>query len=782
MTSAPGERAARSRRRALSGIAALAAAAIAFGAFVLAAGARSGLPFVPAAPVASAQTPAAADLPWIPFKHDFHVHGDWLAELKDASAEVDRDCQGCHGYAAREGNPDPQQTCEECHFNATAAAKKAIAQHPALPIAAQARAKLNRFAGTFYHSDHLEDRAKNPLECKTCHHPSKTPVSGPRARGGGTVPDRMNIPQGIEWCIHCHDATKERPPATSTPDLTVFTEFLNAAPALGPEGEARFAHDDHLVAAEFDSAAACDTCHGAIRKADHTSFAARTVRFASGAGDGCGECHVKKEIAGGVFAPVPFRVAAATEDTESLAKGTFSHAQHLSEQAKAKSTEALDGARAITKHDCLACHSKRIDPATGRADFVRADGRFASYEESCAGSCHFHKQPENWFPIPDHGEVDSCAGCHDFGLLRDAAAGVTMKTNRPRAAVARAYGDRFVVYSQSHPFIAASELNVAEIEKQCGKCHQAALADLPSRLNERAFRHETHLPQEASGKDCLPCHGGIERTDGSAAIASAFPGKRIYKEDSCVTCHTKGVQRVAASERAMEATVPSFPHDKHLGADAAMDGKRLECGSCHTLGKPTPADPDGMTTSAGAKDCSECHDHEEHAQITSGKDAKYIADCARCHVKGVPAKGETVTVERVKIRAIEAQQYHPTASAEDQAALAKTRGAASNPAFCEGCHRTATGALAHDRAEDRPQLAAVSAAVENAYARRNYKLGDFHADFDYRYGKDAKDTCYRCHWNDLSKQDYRPRGKDVGAMRREFGAIKPPDGYPGPKK
>jgi len=601
-----------------------------------------------------------------PFRHGPHVAGQWLS-----LPEVPRDCRGCHDY---ERGRDPQAACLQCHF------KDSLKLTGSTPAFEKGLDPLRDAKAPFQHRDHLR------YDCKRCHAP---PTGGP-----AVVPDDMPVPKGSGLCQDCHDPKGEKAPpeAVAPPVHEKLLKGLNASPRMGPEGFRGFDHLDHISrqAMEKQDPSVCGKCHESVAQAGASDLGKKEFALKS-----CAACHVQL---GGVA--VVYATKAKTQ--KSLAAATFPHDKHLSAQAREKDEQ-------IREKGCFACHVYAENSAT-----FDLKPKFGSYG-ACI-TCHVH---ESW-KVPDHGQVDNCAGCHTVGAGE-------MKTNRPQVLVSRSRSQSFRVTTQAHPFITGASTPAGS--EDCTKCHVAPLTSAPSRIQEKKFVHATHLPPEPKAEDCLACHASrVSNAKIPAEIAQA------YDPAACARCHRGGEVETAKAE-ASSRPVPDFSHASHLQKTGCLD--------CH---KPDQSKPDlDVGTLPKALDCSQCHDHRTSAETTGGKDQKYVETCARCHASGVPRKGTSVDAERLVLAAAEGSQFHPSDVA------------------CKICHEVPHRGLT---LKSEPHVFGLA---------RDSKVHD-------RAG--TPESCLCCHWDRQQTAKYHPRGFQakpgqgmVQSVREAFGSSM--QGYPG---
>lgn len=393
-----------------------------------------------------------------PFRHGPHVSAAWLS-----SAEVKRDCRGCHDY---EKERDPQSACLNCHFQG------ALELDNSASSLSQNLNPLRDPVRPFQHKDHLR------YDCKSCHAPQ---IDGP-----AVIPDHLPVSRGAAICQDCHDPKKSNTDKkTNSPELfTRFLTSLNQSPSMSPAGFHPFRHDEHLRKEELEgkNPASCTQCHLETSTANATDLSGKEFSLKT-----CESCHRGKELNTAFF-------ETKSETLRSVSHGTFPHSKHLSERAL-----SLDAN--LQREGCFACHQYQNKDSR----FELKSG-FGNYQ-GCV-SCHAH---EPW-KVPDHGEIESCLDCHNLDIAE-------MKKNRPTLEIARPNPEAFSILSQSHPFITTRSAK----DDNCAQCHRADAETLSSRIHKEPFNHRTHLSPESKSQECSVCHAkAIEKTPSPAVIYQIY--------------------------------------------------------------------------------------------------------------------------------------------------------------------------------------------------------------------------------------------------------------------
>ncbi|MGK0481382.1 MAG: hypothetical protein ACJAQ3_001355, partial [Planctomycetota bacterium] len=554
-----------------------------------------------------------SDLGFKPFTHAKHVPRAWQ---DGDNPERLRDCRGCHNYSASETH-DPQAACAKCHF--TNLTNEYLFELGANEESFRESLEALRTPGAlFQHSNHLV------LECRECHAVDDDLVFSPTL---------MPKEGGLTLCLECHVGPKPRQkdlqfmrvwrdgeeiPADHREKAIAklqrgLMEALNGSAEMGPNEMGSsgpigtyvedFRHGDHILP-EFLGArstlddlretaadpagrvvdqareANCAACHDPMMDAvagfGTSSLESPHVPFDGSAGS-CGACHINDQAG----TAIQFKLA-PVERTSHTA-GTFSHDAHLGwtrlgGEGSAHTTE--EGRAAIEADGCLACHEH--DGASPEGYVLRGElGGEASF-----GGCQTCHQPSAWAPEvhgdwwthEDHGDWNSCSGCHEFGAEDFAS-------NRPQVEVKRRSIGLFRVETQSHPHISVKDGE--SVADSCARCHRQPVEDLPSRIQEAAFQHGSHLPPEPTPADCVSCHGatvvGAESSSDIGTRFTASPGALntlegdqvglVYDSSACAKCHLGAdplpAQDASVMSEPVSRFVPEFSHGAHIGATLA---------------------------------------------------------------------------------------------------------------------------------------------------------------------------------------------------------------------
>ena len=625
---------------------------------------------------AVATEPSAVELLEVrPFRHLSHVRTVWATPNE---REYARDCRGCHVYR-ESSRQDPQPKCADCHRDGSLAIDPARTKPAFLNDLDSLRAPDRPFV----HWSHRR------FDCKRCHDPIE---GSPRDRGES---GEMKLKRGWHTCLECHDPDSKKVPDE---DKTLgakgdeFVAGLNRALSRRPDKpETRFRHRDHLVRTQEPDLIACLRCHDPLLKSTGSDIGKNEVAAAS-----CGGCHITSAE------PVrPVQVGFEARPHDSPFAGTFPHGKHCTESAKTNEPS-------IRAAGCLACHT--FDPGRDNYALKPTFGSDAGF--LACNQCHWHQ--ENLKVVDaagkvDHGDIRSCAPCHDFGKG-------PMKTLRPMVAVTRSKLRSLALVGNDHPFITRRGGKI-EVAKSCKKCHLAPIeGGLPSRIQNRRFSHDTHLPPSPTTDDCDQCHKSVTGAADPGALQS-------FDLDRCTECH-KGAKIDADElrEPTPARPVPAFPHALHLKSD-----KINGCGDCH---EPKQSGDPVAGTLPSAMDCSKCHDHGKAPEITGHKDRAYVASCVKCHGVNGLAKGQVVKDTRVLGKGLKGAQFHPSPSARK----------------CSECHLPGDPVTA---SRNEPHV----------FADLKYTHGrgpGFHGSFDPQRKYHVAGKCDHCHWEQLMRSTGKP--------------------------
>ncbi len=674
------------------------------------------------------------------FHHSTHVVKEWG---EDFLAETFRDCRGCHRFGADSLVSAPQAGCEDCHYG-TGALDVQYSPGSERDLGAFA----SRSREGFRHHTH------GMLQCAECH----------RGEAMEDVPDSIPIRTGPGECARCHERDQARAAAgqlrwlegvatdkalaqacglddvfTPPTDLDAYAAKLDRVFA-GPDeglnellsiGGGDFTHGDHQQLS-------CKECHSGIPGAAADQVGTGAIEVAK-----CADCHQR---AGGAPNPAADPERGARRPSWSL--GAFAHSDHY--DGERRQGVCVESGYAPFEGEldrsCQHCHEYAPErPGFAGRDFP-FDGETSKHRYRNCQECHA-------VPSWQTGELTSgraplhtsnggeqsgwieqrCDQCHVFG-------GPDMEATRPEESVERWTEKVFVFAGQTHPYITGG------LDKDCSECHRAAVPALPTRLIDKKFRHETHLPPAADGFDnaqCVSCHKSAVTSTSSVTLADdAF---RTYDLGVCGECH-KGsdvVEQRVPDERPSRRPAVAFPHRQHV--------EHLECTACHERGQ------DDIVTKESALRCSDCHNHDSSREgpvgdlVASGatevlarlRALHHIYDaeaesCASCHhdaaapeVAFVPAVRGTVAaaadaryaIEPLEFGGFVARQHHPLGSR------------------CVDCHKA-------DQAAGAARLASIAvASTDVVYAGRprgrRFHDGAPEASFE----KDGEQVgCMSCHW------------------------------------
>jgi hypothetical protein len=205
---------------------------------------------------------------------------------------------------------------------------------------------------------------------------------------------------------------------------------------------------------------------------------------------------------------------------------------------------------------------------------------------------------------------------------------------RPLVGVTRQTERTFQFSRHTHPDI--TQPGVARSGRielaDCKQCHRARVNELPSRIEQRPFRHDTHLPANPTAQDCQQCHPNAT----GAATGPLLGGAdgRTYSLQACASCHWGGeVKEVDRLEAPPLRAVVAFPHGPHVAAGAS-------CTDCHEPG----AGGRDYGTKPKALDCTQCHDHQPGGPKAERLLGDEVQSCAACHHQDLAGKPPVLAV------------------------------------------------------------------------------------------------------------------------------------------
>jgi cytochrome c2 len=670
------------------------------------------------------------------FSHRDHVVPNWADPSN--GPEVFRDCRGCHRFDQDNLVSSPQAHCDACHFGTGALDAQ---------FAAGNEKRLEGFASrtrsAFRHHTH------GMLECRECHQ-----LDVDRIRGS------LPLRTGPGQCARCHEQSQARAavdglrwfePATQSDELAracglegrftiptdkdayaqkldrVFAGDGEGINALLEVGGGDFTHGDHL-------SISCTDCHAGIQGASATEVGTGAI-----AAKGCADCHKRSAVeAARVAEPT-------TEKRPSWSLGAFAHEDHYRDER----TEGVCTQDAYAKlaggddKTCQHCHTYRPEREGFAGRDFPFDGETSKHRYRDCQQCH---AVPGWSTgelqagkAPLHGSSSAdgssgwvakqCTACHEFGQP-------DIKGRRPEVEVQRWSEKTFVFRGQTHPFVTSAEPGSPAVQGECRKCHRAVVPALPSRLIEKTFRHETHLPPvgtELTSANCVGCHATAASSTSSQTLAVDY---RTYDEKVCSTCHRGGELRVDVEQGAVPASraAVAFPHGPH---SAGMD-----CSACHQRGA------ENITTKPSALRCNECHNHvaDDDGPSTEYLFGDEVQSCVQCH--HTPAAPDIVDVP--SIRGTEASLADARYGLETGAFAGFTdRQFHPLGSECSQCHRANTFEVG-GRQRLRPILAR---AANFVFAALPTGSGDFHRGQPKERLKQQLQNqpagCMSCHWKDF---------------------------------
>jgi len=258
----------------------------------------------------------------------------------------------------------------------------------------------------------------------------------------------------------------------------------------------------------------------------------------------------------------------------------------------------------------------------------------------------------------------------------------------------------------------------------CAACHSGWVGTPPSACSAchaDIVENPTH-PVSWDGQSCQPCHVDHRGTD-TASLTS------VRAEDTCVDCHGDLIPEITAPVPPRDdtpwvaLTYDSFPHDKHLSAEAMGEGAgamRIEdCETCHEYADvaqasdPSRGIPEREFKRIKYERCQECHGSEAAPEAVRwqatwhGADADQGVSCAQCHqtLHAAPLK----TVERLARAELTVGAHVYALALRDHQHEFDTGGK-----DCADCHRD--GKVFASKLADRPFLHGVHLSSMDAAA------------------------------------------------------------------
>ena len=558
------------------------------------------------------------------FSHREHVPAVWFEQ---GDAETWRDCRGCHRFDEKQLVSTPQRECDQCH-----AGRGLLTREFAEGWKDDLSGHRTRTREAFRHHTHAA------LECRQCHLPKDAEFGS----------EDLRITTGPGTCLPCHEAGRVDAAAVGTfrwfqgafeaslaaelgvpvverrSDAAAYVQTLVSVFA-GPAGGLNtkplsvggdFHHGDHL-------GIVCADCHQNIPTASATEVGTGAIPLTA-----CKDCHVRD--AAGTAARSAKQGQKRVRELGSL--GTFLHRDHYRWQTGTKHPGVCtEAAYSAIEKGCAACHTYVPSPG-GLAERDFPFGKDLSKERylGCA-SCHDVKgwstgETEN---APLHSSSSpaaangagwqACTSCHRFGSADFAH-------ERPTIEVQRWSERTFVFPANTHPDITTRGVQEAQQGGRapianCQDCHRARVPELSSRLLQKTFRHDVHLPANATAAACLECHPTAATAANGPALA---PGDfRTYTLASCTKCHWGGnvVEASVPDPQPPQKRVVAFPHGPHVTA------AKQACTECHTVA----ADGVDIATKQAALACHQCHDHQEGGSRAEQLFGEPVKSCAKCH-------------------------------------------------------------------------------------------------------------------------------------------------------
>ena len=337
----------------------------------------------------------------------------------------------------------------------------------------------------------------------------------------------------------------------------------------------------------------------------------------------------------------------------------------------------LTTSAAVTKEDCLGCHSdKSLTPETERGKtlnlYVPADALKGSVHEdlSCT-DCHKGVNEKVFEEIP-HGTTPpkiNCGECHDdiyAGFIKMDIHGQGYSEGNPRAPYCHNCHGGHNILPLSRPESAVSKLNQADT---CGKCHSQEKLNLEENITKRnlitRYKESVHYEAVKEGKNgavCTDCHSHHNILS-SAAVGSTV-GRTVIM-NVCQKCHPSQVKTFEDGPhgRSLQHGNNDVPNCTTCHGDHDMASLRSRVGDakqwaatqvciwCHNNERMMAryglntipvqsymSDFHGLTqrgTMGASATCSDCHDAHHSLPSTHPSSRMFISNrgaaCGKCH-------------------------------------------------------------------------------------------------------------------------------------------------------
>lgn len=232
----------------------------------------------------------------------------------------------------------------------------------------------------------------------------------------------------------------------------------------------------------------------------------------------------------------------------------------------------------------------------GKGDFSKFTHGDETHARLPCLLCHVRDSDATLPKVPGHAP---CAGCHAKEFANTGSLICSICHTDAQAGTVKPFPK---LKNFNVRFDHAGHIGTGRSSSQCATCHKAKLGGVSLSIPGGLSGHLT----------CFQCHG---------PRALGRDGQDIA---SCSTCHSlAGYARTPDSSKAYGI---SFSHAKH-GA-----GKKLNCGSCHSIRAGMPQRRQVMSpvpvmhASAGrAQSCVSCHNDKRAFGVANP------SDCKRCH-------------------------------------------------------------------------------------------------------------------------------------------------------
>ena len=271
----------------------------------------------------------------------------------------------------------------------------------------------------------------------------------------------------------------------------------------------------------------------------------------------------------------------------------FGYSAHSSNQCTSchKGITELPHPEQLPKVDCGSCHRLEtevyLNSDHGRARTKGGDGDNAASCKECHGTAHYILDvlhPDS--PVSRKNVAQTCAGCHEdekrmvgadvlerhpFKTYLETVHGKALiKEGKLEAATCADCHGSHDLHSPRNP---ESKMNRLHVPQTCGKCHENVL---------KAYQLSVHGKSAASGKSdapvCTDCHGEhtiLSRKDPHSAVYAS-----TLSEGVCARCHA--AERIVSKYNLPPDRVKTYMDSYHGLAGSKFGVATVaNCASCH---------------------------------------------------------------------------------------------------------------------------------------------------------------------------------------------------------